>query len=160
MHHRLATLSDYDFIYRIYMDDTGNKYLTYDPMDKAAFMPIYEDLLASQTLYVVEEDGRLIGTYRLIPKHYRQAHTVYLGSLGIDPFFKGKGNGFAILEEMKENVRREGRSRIELTVDLDNDAAVHLYKKAGFVIEGVVRHSYKLRTTNQFYDEYLMAVLL
>ena len=99
-------------------------------------------------------------TYRLIPKQYRQAHTVYLGSLGIDPQHKGKGYGFAILEEIKENARRQGRTRIELTVDLDNDAAVHLYKKVGFVIEGVVRHSYKLSTTNQFYDEYLMAVLL
>lgn len=160
MHHRLATLQDFDFIYRIYMDETGNKYLTYDLMDQTALLPIYKDLLSTGTLYVVEEEGRPIGTYRLIPKLYRQAHTVYLGSLGIDPQYKGKGYGFAILEEIKENVRREGRSRIELTVDLDNDGAVHLYKKAGFAIEGVVRNSYKLSSTDQFYDEYLMAVLL
>lgn len=160
MHHRLATLQDFDFIYRIYMDETGNKYLTYDLMDQTALLPIYKDLLSTGTLYVVEEEGRPIGTYRLIPKQYRQAHTVYLGSLGIDPQYKGMGYGFAILEEIKEIVRREGRSRIELTVDLDNDGAVHLYKKAGFAIEGVVRNSYKLSSTDQFYDEYLMAVLL
>ena len=98
MHHRLATLSDFDFIYRIYMDDVGNQYLTYDPMEQEAFKPIYRDLLATNTVYIVEEEGQPVGTYRLIPKQYRQAHTVYLGSLGIDPQHKGKGYGFAILD--------------------------------------------------------------
>lgn len=160
MQHRLATKEDFGFIYRVYMDEGANKHLTYDPMDKEVFAPIYEDLLASQTLFVVEEEGRLIGTYRLIPKQYRQAHTVYLGSFGIDPDLKGRGYGFAVLEGIKDAVRSSGRSRIELTVDLDNDAALRLYKKAGFEIEGTIRNSYKLSTTGRFYDEYAMAVLL
>ena len=160
MQHRLATPADLDFVYQIYMDEQGNKFLTYDPMERLAFAPLYENLLASGTLYVAEEGGRRIGTYRLIPKQYRQAHVVYLGSLGIDPDLKGRGYGSLLLEDIKEAVCWSGRSRIELTVDLDNEAALRLYKKAGFQIEGIIRNSYKLAATGQFYDEYLMAVLL
>lgn len=160
MQHRLATSGDFEFVYRVYMDEGSNKYLTYDPMDRQDFAVIYEDLLASGTLYVAEEEGRPIGTYRLIPKQYRQAHAVYLGSFGIDPGRKGQGYGYTLLQDIKESVRRSGRSRIELTVDLDNYAALHLYKKAGFQVEGTIRNSYKLAATGRFYDEYLMAVLL
>jgi putative acetyltransferase len=160
MQHRLATDNDLDFIYDIYMDEHSNPYLTYDFMEKNDFEKIYAELLATKTLYVVEQDGRAIGTYRLIPKHYRQAHTVYLGSFGIPHSIKGKGYGFKILESLKENVKRNGQSRIELTVDIDNTAAIHLYKKAGFETEGTMRNNYKLNATGLFYDEYLMAVLL
>src|SRR5829696_4238860 len=98
MQHRLATPGDFDFIYHVYMDEGANPYLTYDPMERAAFIPIYEELLASHTLYVAEEGGQSIATYRLIPKTYRQAHCAYLGSFGIDPRWKGKGYGFKVLE--------------------------------------------------------------
>jgi L-phenylalanine/L-methionine N-acetyltransferase len=160
MHHRLATPADFDFIYRVYMDEGANKYLTFDPMERGAFIPIYNELLATHTLYVVEEEEQPIATYKLIPKTFRQGHVVYLGSFGINPQLKGKGYGFKVLEEMKELVRNRGYLRLELTVDLHNEAAVHLYKKAGFDIEGTIRKSYRLSTTGEYYDEYLMAVLL
>ena len=160
MQHRLATPSDLNFIYRVYMDERANPYLTYDPMERSAFMPIYYELLASHTLYVVVEEGQPIATYRLIPKTYRQAHVVYLGSFGIDPNLKGMGYGFKVLEGLKEQARKKGCLRIELTVDLHNETAIHLYKKAGFETEGIIRRSYKLSATGAYYDEYLMAALL
>ena len=160
MVHRLATPDDMEFIYRIYMDEDSNKYLTYDPMDKESFQNIYTSLLATQTLYVTEEDGQLISTYRLVPKQYRQAHSVYLGSFGIDGVHKGKGYGYATLQGIKNLAKEKGWTRIELTVDLDNDAAIHLYKKAGFEIEGTIRNSYKRSTAKGFFNEYLMGLLL
>ena len=160
MHHRLATNKDLDFIYNIYMDEHSNPYLTYDSMEKKDFEKIYAELIATSTLYVVEEKIHTVGTYRLIPKHYRQAHCVYLGSFGIPHVLKGKGYGFKILESIKQNVQQNGQSRIELTVDVNNEAAINLYKKAGFEIEGTIRNSYRLSATSRFYDEYAMAVLL
>jgi len=160
MHHRLAANKDFDFIYNIYMDEYSNPYLTYDPMEKEEFEKIYAELLATNTLYVVEENNHTVSTYRLIPKYYRQAHCVYLGSFGIRHSLKGKGYGFKILEGIKQNVQQNGQSRIELTVDVNNEAAINLYKKAGFEIEGTIRNSYRLSATSRFYDEYAMAVLL
>ena len=160
MHHRLATDKDLHFIYEIYMDESSNPYLSYDFMEKKDFEKIYAELLATNTLYVAEEDNQPVGTYRIIPKHYRQAHIVYLGSFGVPQFLKGKGYGFKMLESIKQIVKQRGQSRIELTVDVENTAAIHLYKKAGFEIEGTLRNNYKLAATGKFYDEYLMAVLL
>jgi len=160
MLHRLATEEDFDFVYDVYMHPDSNPYLTYDPMPENDFKKIFQHLLTTHSLYVALEGANLIGTYRLISKENRQAHCVYFGSFGIASSFKGKGYGFKVLQGIKENVKQNGQSRIELTVDVNNQAAIHLYQKAGFEMEGTIRNSYKLNTTGQFYNEYLMAVLL
>lgn len=144
----------------MYMEESANPYLTYDPMNKEEFKKIYTGLLKTETLFVAEDEGTIISTYRLIPKTDRQAHTVYLGSFTIKKDFQGKGFGKRILEDIKAYASKQGKVRIELTVDVNNTAAIALYKKAGFDTEGRVRKSYTLATTNEFYDEYLMAVLL
>lgn len=50
-----------------------------------------------------------------------------------------------------------GLRRIELTVFTDNTAAVHLYEKFGFAIEGTARR-YGLRN-GEFVDAYHMALV-
>ena len=160
MLHRLAKSNDFDAVYDLYMDEYANAYLTYDPMNKEEFKPIFEALLETQTLYVVEENKEVIATYRLIPKTARQQHTVYLGGFTIKSGKQGKGIGAKIVTDIKKNCEKENKIRIELTVDVDNMRAINLYKKMGFEIEGTVRKSYRLSRTGQFYDEYLMAVLL
>lgn len=129
-------------------------------MSKEDFINIYNQLLKTKTLFVVENEGAIIATYRLIPKTDRQAHTVYLGSFTIRKNFQGKGIGKKILEHIKTSAAEQHKIRIELTVDINNAGAIALYKKSGFDVEGLVRKSYRLSTTNEYYDEYLMAVLL
>lgn len=157
---RLAQINDFDFIYDVYMDEEANPYLTFDPMERDAFKKIYDGLLETNTLYVAEEEGERVGTYRLIPKENRQAHCLYLGSFGVKPSGKGKGYGYRILEEMKQSSKKKGFLRLELTVDVNNDRAIHVYEKAGFETEGRIRNSYRLASTGAYYDELLMAVLL
>ncbi|ANE49162.1 GNAT family N-acetyltransferase [Flavisolibacter tropicus] len=157
---RLAQPSDFDFIYDIYMDEEANPQLTFDPMGREAFKTIYDGLLQTHTLYVAEEDGERVGTYRLIPKQYRQAHILYLGSFGVQPTDKGKGYGYRILEEIKQRSKEQGFLRLELTVEVNNDRAIHVYQKAGFEMEGRIRKSSRLDSTGDYYDEYLMAILL
>jgi RimJ/RimL family protein N-acetyltransferase len=159
MNHRLANEEDFKAVYDLYMDAASNPYLTYDPMNLEEFRPIFYSVLLSQTLYVVELDGTIIGTYRLISKSDRQSHTVYIGGFAVNPGMKGRGVGSAILHHIKKDCFAKGKSRIELTVDVNNTAAIALYKKLGFVLEGTVKNSYKLSSTNKYYNEYLMAVL-
>ena len=54
----------------------------------------------------------------------------------------------------------QGKTRIELTVDIENKPAIKLYEKIGFVIEGRVRNSYKRFPENRYLDEYLMGLIL
>ena len=160
MIHRLANPRDITAVYELYMDDYANAYLTYDPMSKEDFLSIFKEVLVTRTLYVVQDGEDVIATYRLIPKTHRQKHTVYLGGFTIRQDMQGKGIGAQVLSTIKKNCFERGEIRIELTVDVNNAGAIALYKKMGFEIEGVMRKSYKLKSTNQFYDEYLMAVIL
>jgi putative acetyltransferase len=160
MLYRLASPEDFENIYGLYMEESANPYLTYDPMSKQDFSVIYDQLLETKTVFVAENEGVIIATYRLIPKTARQAHTVYFGSFTIRKDFQGRGFGKKILEHIKYYVTDDQKTRIELTVDVNNAAAIALYKKAGFEVEGTVRKSYRLNATNEYYDEYLMAALL
>lgn len=160
MHSRLAQIGDFDFVYEVYMDEEANPYLTFDYMEREAFKKVYSTLLQTNTLFIAEENDERVGTYRLIPKENRQAHCVYLGSFGVKPAAKGKGYGYRILEAIKQSSRQQGFLRLELTVDVNNERAIRTYQKAGLEIEGRIRKSYRLAATGQYYDEYLMAVLL
>ena|ERR1700730_1321321 len=160
MVHRLATEKDIDAVYDLYMVGSSNIYLTYDPMNKVEFETIYAGVLKSNTLYVVEKDNHVIATYRLIPKTDRQAHTIYLGGFSIRQELQGKGLGSQILSDIKTTAFLRGKTRIELTVDIHNSAAIGVYKKMGFIIEGHIRRSYRRSDTNAFYDEYLMGLIM
>jgi len=159
MVHRLATANDFDAVYDLYMDEKSNPYLTYDPMSRTEFIPIYKGVLSTHTLYIVEHEGEIVGTYRLISKSDRQQHTAYIGGFTIRQNMQGQGLGSKILSHIKSFCAANGKFRIELTVDINNAGAIALYKKMGFSVEGIVRKSYRLSSTNQYYDEYLMAIL-
>lgn len=155
LNHRLALPKDLEEVHAMYMDEQANPYLTFDPMPLALFEKVYGEMLAAGNLYVVEKAGEIIGTYRLLPKTHRQAHILYLGGFAVCAPAQGKGYGRQILLHIQQQAVASGFIRLELTVDLDNPA-VHLYRKVGFEVEGVIRKSYKNALTGKYYDEYLM----
>ena len=160
MKQRLARPEDFEIVYDLYMEKEANPFLTYDPMTKESFKRIYDSVLSTHTLFVVEVDSEVIATFRLIPKTDRQAHTLYLGGFTILQKLRGMGWGIRILDQIKKTANSEGKRRIELTVDIHNTSAISLYEKAGFRVEGTLAKSYKLSMTNQYYDEYIMALIL
>ena len=52
--HRLATWNDFDRVYEIYVDPAVIPYLGFEPMSRADFRPVYQNLLASGVFHVVE----------------------------------------------------------------------------------------------------------
>jgi putative acetyltransferase len=107
---------------------------------------------------VAEIDGRVVGCASLQPLGSpRMRHAARCG-LMVHPGFWNRGVGSALVESMLDladnwlNLRR-----IELTVYTDNAAAVHLYQKYGFVIEGT-NHEYAFRG-GEYVDVYTMARL-
>jgi RimJ/RimL family protein N-acetyltransferase len=159
INYRLSVITDFDSVYDLYMDEISNRFLTYDPMQKPEFIGIFDELLQSNTLYLAEIENEVVGSFRLIPKTYRQEHTVYLGGFVVGHQYKGRGIGAAMLRHIKTFTLEKGMKRIELTVNLENALAIALYKKAGFEIEGLLKSSYHL-TDGKYYDEYLMGLVL
>ena len=160
LHFRLANPADLEAVFNLYMDPDCNRFLTYDQMHLDGFEKIYSGLLTSETLYVAEGNGSIAGSYRLIPKTYRQARTIYLGGFVVSPALKGRGIGGLMMEHIKKDAEQKGYKRIDLTVDLRNRAAIALYIKMGFEFEGRLRMSYQFNGEGPYYDEYLMGLIL
>jgi L-phenylalanine/L-methionine N-acetyltransferase len=158
--YRLASDEDFEPVYDLYMDKISNRFLTYDLMGKADFKRVFDEMLATKTLFVVFMGNEMVASYRLILKTHRQAGTVYLGGFVIKDSYRGKGFAIQILRHIKKESKRNGIKRIELTVNVDNEAAIGLYKKFGFETEGITKMSYRLNSTSEYYDEYLMALIL
>lgn len=67
------------------------------------------------------------------------------------------GVGGQLLQAVLAWANHEAIKRIELTVVSENEAALALYKKIGFEVEGVKRRS--LLMDGEYYDEYYMGKL-
>ncbi|HDX8354396.1 TPA: GNAT family N-acetyltransferase [Aeromonas dhakensis] len=89
---------------------------------------------------VAEVDGLLVGNISLhIEPNPRRKHVACIG-MGVRDDWAGKGVGSALLGaalEMADNWLN--LRRIELTVYADNAAALALYRKFGFIEEGLAR---------------------
>lgn len=84
--------------------------------------------------------GRVVGFGGLTVG--RRARTRHVGHLFLEVHesFQGKGVGRALLSAILDLADRWlGLARVELQVNADNDRAVRLYERAGFVREGVLR---------------------
>ncbi|GGD21571.1 GNAT family N-acetyltransferase [Pontibacillus salipaludis] len=109
----------------------------------------------NSTILVVEENGNLIG-YVIIfgGTTKRTNHAGYL-VVGLRKEYRGKGIGTSLFQKIDEWAFQVGLIRIELTVATVNTAAISLYKKSGFVIEGT--RSGSLCIDGILHDEYYMA---
>jgi putative acetyltransferase len=101
-------------------------------------------------------DGRVVGVAGLHPDNNpRRRDTAWIG-MAVHDEFQGRGVGTALMRALMDLADNwYGLRRVELTVYTDNTAAVHLYEKFGFVIEGRGRQ-YALRA-GSLVDAYYMA---
>lgn len=113
---------------------------------------------ANAVQLVAELDGKVVGILGLhLEQNPRRRHSAGIG-MAVHDEFQGRGIGSALVAaalDLADNWL--GLQRIELQVFVDNAAAVHLYKKFGFEIEGTLR-DFALRD-GAYVDAYAMARL-
>lgn len=106
-------------------------------------------------LLVAEIDGQVVGSAGLEIFEGRRSHVGAIG-MGVDERYHGQGVGRALMAALVDLADNwYGLSRIELEVFTDNIAAVHLYKRFGFEIEGTLRGL--LYREGAYPDAYAMA---
>jgi arsenate reductase len=154
-----ATTTDFDFFYNLYMHPQVNPYLLYEVMDKEMFKPIFEELLQQQVLYKFNDGTADAGMCKLVLHRYRDSHKMYVGGLAIHPAHTGKGYGVLLMQDIIAFAKANNRSRVDLSVSTENEKAIALYKKCGFVIEGLLKNYSYLASQNRFIDEYMMCYL-
>ena len=106
---------------------------------------------------VAELDGTVVGSAGMHAPTpaLRRRHATGIGiSVAVEA--QGKGVGGALMEALCNYADNwAGIHRIELTVYTDNDVAVRLYRRFGFVLEGTLK-GYAMRD-GRYVDAYTMA---
>jgi len=156
---RKAKQDDFNFIYELHIHPEVNRFLFYEIMSPGEFKTLFNELLTEEVLYVYEEDNILKGMFKFTPKQYRSSHIASLGGVAIHPSFSGKGSGQRMVDEIILLGKERGFVRMELGVSTINIKAIHLYEKAGFKKEGMLKKYIFLKTENLFLDDILMAYL-
>jgi ribosomal protein S18 acetylase RimI-like enzyme len=85
------------------------------------------------------------------------AHAGFI-TIGIVAEHRGRGLGARLIEAAVDAARAKGLTRLELIVREENAAAVALYKKMGFAIEGLKRNAN--RVDGVYENAYVMGLLL
>jgi len=62
-----------------------------------------------------------------------------------------------MMSEIKDLAKEKGMRRIELSTSVINDRAIHLYEKAGFQKEGILRKYSYLESEDRYLDEVMMS---
>jgi L-amino acid N-acyltransferase YncA len=108
------------------------------------------------TSFVAEEDGRVIGMYKLIPNRIGRGSHVANASFMVDPNAQGRGAGRALGEHCLDEARRQGYDAMQFNfVVSTNTAGVHLWKKLGFEIVGTLPKAFRHATLGDV-DAYVM----
>ena len=152
--------SDFKFIYELYMNQEVNPYLLYEIMNSENFIPIFNELLKDEVLYLYKVDSETIGMCKLIRQKHRNEHIMYLGGVAIHPDYFEKGFGRKMMLEIIDFCKNKSVSRIELSVDTNNEKAIKLYESVGFLKEGILKNYTFLKSKNKYIDEQIMSNLI
>ena len=77
--------------------------------------------------------------------------------IGLLPEYRGQGLGERLLQASIAKAQQNGLTRIELEVRIDNERAIRLYERQGFVRECVKKNA--MRFDGVYYDALQMALL-
>ena len=115
--------------------------------------------IASGNPHIVAEDGSTIVGWcdirrDTVPSY---AHDAMMG-MGLRAASRGRGLGERLLRTALDQAREAGIERVSLSVYARNTAAMALYRKVGFVLEGTRVRGRKL--DGEYDDVHMMAILL
>lgn len=106
----------------------------------------------------VGDEKLVVGAISVVmTKRPRRKHSAIIG-MGVRDDWHGNGIGTALMQaavDLADNWLN--LTRLELSVFVDNPAAIHIYKKFGFEIEGTIRQ-FAFRD-GEYVDAYMMGRL-
>ncbi|HEV7885215.1 MAG TPA: GNAT family N-acetyltransferase [Solirubrobacteraceae bacterium] len=127
------------------------------PVDLPAFAQrTRAQLEAGDVLWVLEQEGRVVGTLGL---HATRAAGVMSVGMCILDEARGRGGGRLLMETVVAHALASPLHKVELEVWTDNARAIALYEAFGFEVEGERRRHYR-RRDGTLRSVFIMARLL
>lgn len=141
--------------------DTETKFMLFEPGERNDSKELYQTSIdasvkdANVAWFVAESEGKIIGFVRASRgTQNRVRHRTYL-AMGVLAAYHRQGIARRLLQSLFEWADERQIERIELTVVVNNTAAIAPYTKLGFTIEGP--RTYSLKIDGEWVDEYAMA---
>lgn len=106
--------------------------------------------------FFAKKDGDAIVGYVCVRVLYEECQ---ICNICVAPKFRRLGYASELLQEVRVFASDEGCERCELEVNVSNEPAVGLYKKCGYVVEGVRKNFYR-RSRYATRDAYTMVLRL
>jgi len=153
---RTATLDDYDAIWDILkaVIKTGDTYPFSPNTAKTSLTKLwFADYMNS---YVIEQQGKIIGSYIIKPNQVDLGSHVANCSYIVHPDARGKGAGKMLCEHSIQEGKKLGYKALQFNLVVStNHAAVHLWQKCGLKIIGTIPEAFNHQTLG-YVDAYVM----
>lgn len=106
--------------------------------------------------WVAEDEGRVVGMYKLVPNRRDRGSHVANASFMVHPAMQGRGVGRRLGDHCLDQARRAGYSAMQFNfVVSTNTAGVELWQKLGFEIVGTLPKAFNHRQLG-LVDAYVM----
>jgi L-amino acid N-acyltransferase YncA len=156
MNIRLAVESDFEAIWPIFrqvISDGATYVFSPDTSYEDAFAYWFAPGVVS---CVAEDDGEIVGFYKLIPNTRDLGNHVANASFMVSPGHSGKGIGQRLGLHCLEEARKAGYEAMQFNFVIStNTAAVALWQKLGFSIVGTLPRVFRHRKLG-YVDAYVM----
>lgn len=136
MQYRLYTAADFPFLYAV-------EELCFAPPFRfsRSYMRQLIESPGSAT-WIAEENAELIG-FSIVEWSVGQSEpSAYIQTIEVHPAFRGRGIGAELLVRAEDSARAAGARSIDLHVDTENVAAIHLYESRGYARQCREEHYY------------------
>jgi putative acetyltransferase len=148
---------DLEAVFQVFDQPQCRRFLGREPFKTEAEVKAWFDILPKKTAKLVATQADVpVAIGLLAPDGGSRAHVGVL-SLFVHDRFRRLGIGSKLLQFLLASGRFYRLLRLELSVVCDNEAALRLYHKSGFQIEG--RLAGALRYDGRFHDAYVMSLL-
>lgn len=110
-------------------------YLQDEDWARKAIMTLLET--ENYEILVAELSGGMVGfiDYYVLPSIWEKWNEATINYLFVHRDYQGKGIGSNLLEEVTKRTDEMGIVELHVGTELDNERAIHLYKKHGFTKE-------------------------
>jgi L-amino acid N-acyltransferase YncA len=153
---RKATQADHDQVWEIFkaVISTGDTYV-FDP--NTAKEDLQKHWFADyMDTFVVEEQGKILGTYIIKPNQIDLGNHIANCSYMVSPNAQGKGVGKLLCEHSLAFGKEKGYRAIQFNIVVStNIAAVKLWQKYGFQIIGTTPEAFRHQSLG-LVDAYIM----
>lgn len=91
-----------------------------------------EHLDGYREMLVAESDGNVVGTVSTSEHRFQIPGSLRMLALDVGPAYRRRGIGTLLIETVEAKAQREGFSKVNLEVALDNGDAMRLYESLGY----------------------------